>query len=182
MWCRQRSIAIWNRNMIVVAVAISTWCTNVALLIHGRSTPSLLHFFKRSESSRSPGFLYRYHTGQQSYLFSFRGLLTHCPQLHAEWSPTESVCIVLNPEGSKINIISSFVTDVILLLIMLVGLLRMRQDGTLSKFSKFLWRQVRRRGSRPLLSLIHFPCERASFGSSWPQSLRPPQWSVISLP
>lgn len=54
MWCRQRSIAIWNRNMIVVAVAISTWCTNVALLIHGKvnsvPTPFLQKIGKLKES------------------------------------------------------------------------------------------------------------------------------------
>jgi hypothetical protein len=31
------SIAIWNKNKVVMAAAISVWCINVGFLIKGRS-------------------------------------------------------------------------------------------------------------------------------------------------
>jgi hypothetical protein len=94
-----RIIAIWDKNRIVVAIAMSAWLTNVAFLIHGIT------------------------------------------QLHATWSPTQSVCAVLNIESSKNNIIITLVTDVVLLLTMLAGLLRLRQYGTMMGLWRLLWRQ-----------------------------------------
>jgi hypothetical protein len=49
---------------------------------------------------------------------------------------------VLDTETSKKNAIATLVSDVVLLLTMLVGLLRLRQDGTMFGFGKLLWRQV----------------------------------------
>lgn len=51
--------------------------------------------------------------------------------------------MVLNPQSSKLNIISILVTDVSLLIIMLAGLfrLRSRRDGT-SGLGHLLWKQV----------------------------------------
>ena len=56
--------------------------------------------------------------------------------------PEESACVVLDTERSKDNIIAMLVSDVVLLLTMLVGLLRLRKDGTLFGLGKFLWKQV----------------------------------------
>jgi hypothetical protein len=55
---------------------------------------------------------------------------------------------VLNPESSKLNITVLLVTDIVLLLTMLVGLLRLRSDG-IGTFGigQLLWKQV---GLRPL--------------------------------
>ena len=50
-------------------------------------------------------------------------------QLRATWSVEKDTCILLNAETSKPNIISSLVTDIVLLLIMLKGLLRSRIGG-----------------------------------------------------
>ena len=50
--------------------------------------------------------------------------------------------MVLNTERSKDNIIATLVSDVVLLLTMLVGLLRLRKDGTLFGLGQLLWRQV----------------------------------------
>jgi hypothetical protein len=47
-------------------------------------------------------------------------------QLRATWSDEKRTCVLLNAETSKSNIISSLVTDIALLLIMLMGLLRSR--------------------------------------------------------
>ena len=64
---------------------------------------------------------------------------------------------MLNPEGSKDNIIVTLATDVVLLLTMLVGLLRMGQDGT--TLGLFLWRQAGSSTSRALWSLIRLSCQ-----------------------
>jgi hypothetical protein len=49
--------------------------------------------------------------------------------------------------------IATLVSDVVLLLTMLVGLLRLREDGTLFGLGKLLWRQV---GGAHSLSLIAY--------------------------
>ena len=50
-------IAIWDMNRIAVAIAMGAWLTNVAFLIHGKSTPSPLHFLERSENLCARSFL-----------------------------------------------------------------------------------------------------------------------------
>ena len=57
--------------------------------------------------------------------------------------PEQEGCIVVNTESTKLNIIVTLVTDVILLLIMLVGLLRIRRYGC-GKFGLgyLMWKQV----------------------------------------
>ena len=61
--------------------------------------------------------------------------------------PEQTACVVLDTERSKDQIIALLVSDVVLLLTMLVGLLRLRKDGTLFGLGKLLWRQVS--GARP---------------------------------
>ena len=53
------------------------------------------------------------------------------------------MCDVLNIESCKLNIVVTLVTDITLLLIMLVGLLRLRRygAGTLG-LGRLLWKQV----------------------------------------
>ena len=63
---------------------------------------------------------------------------------------------MLDTERSKDNIIAMLVSDVVLLLTMLVGLLRLRKDGTLFGLGKLLWRQVGDAYSPPLVSLIAY--------------------------
>lgn len=63
-------------------------------------------------------------------------------QIHATWAPTQSVCEVLNPESTTKTIIAVLVSDITLLLTMLIGLLRLRHDGTLYGLGHFLWKQV----------------------------------------
>ena len=57
--------------------------------------------------------------------------------------PEQEGCIVVNTESTKLNIIVTLITDVILLLIMLVGLLRIRRYGC-GKFGlgHLMWKQV----------------------------------------
>jgi hypothetical protein len=49
---------------------------------------------------------------------------------------------VLDTESGKKTIIAILVTDVVLLLTMLAGLVRMRLHGNMFGFAQILWRQV----------------------------------------
>ena len=52
-------------------------------------------------------------------------------------------CEVLNMRITKLNLIVSLVTDIILLLVMLIGLLRLRlHERTAFGLGRLLWRQV----------------------------------------
>jgi hypothetical protein len=81
---------------------------------------------------------------------------SHCLQIRSAWLPEQSVCAVLNTNSFTLGVTSMFITDVILLLIMLVGLLRLRSFG----LGQLLWKQVGGATFRPLRSFICFPCER----------------------
>ena len=53
-------------------------------------------------------------------------------------------CIVLNTEDNKPNIVVTFISDVILLVIMLIGLLILRREsGVTCPLGELLWNQVR---------------------------------------
>jgi hypothetical protein len=73
---------------------------------------------------------------------SFWDLQIDCPQLRAAWVPAQSVCEVLNTESSIQTVVAMLVTDVVLLITMLVGLLRLRPYGTTFGVGKLLWMQV----------------------------------------
>jgi hypothetical protein len=93
---------------------------------------------------KTPGFLCRYRTGEcfNPPAFGFRGVLTDCLQLRSAWEPAQSTCTALNIESSKKAVIAVLVTDVVLLLTMLIGLLRMRLHGTMFGLGQLLWNQV----------------------------------------
>jgi hypothetical protein len=57
--------------------------------------------------------------------------------------PEQATCAVVNFESTKITVVASLVTDIGLLLIMLIGLLRLRLEagGALS-LGRILWNQV----------------------------------------
>ncbi|KAN0118812.1 hypothetical protein V8E52_004923 [Russula decolorans] len=95
-----RVFAIWNREKIVIVIAMCVWMTDVGFLIDGSV------------------------------------------RLRATWSPETDACVLLNAETSKPNIISSLVTDVVLLLIMLAGLVRLRigKNGPFG-LARILWNQ-----------------------------------------
>lgn len=92
----------------------------------------------------NPGFLYRCHTSEYSHApaWDFLGLPTDYLQLHSEWVPTQSVCGVSNTESSNKNVTATLASDVVLLVTMIAGLLRMRRHDIMSGFGKLLWRQV----------------------------------------
>jgi hypothetical protein len=102
-------IAIWNRNRVAMAVAICAWSTNLAFFVHSKSPPSPAHIICSK--------------GRESYvrvicidialvsipihpprISGFR--IYHCLQIHATWSPTQSVCDVLNTETTTKTMIA----------------------------------------------------------------------------
>ncbi|KAH9061923.1 hypothetical protein EDB87DRAFT_386559 [Lactarius vividus] len=77
-----------------------------------------------------------------AWLTNVAFLIHGITQLRSIWVPLPGVCAVLNIETSKKTVIATLVTDVILCLTMLVGLLRLRQPGTtMVGLWNFLWRQ-----------------------------------------
>jgi hypothetical protein len=68
------------------------------------------------------------------------------------WSDESSSCVLTNMRTNKLNIIISLTSDVVLLLIMLVGLLRLRLEIAEFGLGRVLWNQVR--WWRYLLALI----------------------------
>ena len=104
-------------------------------------------------------------------------------QIRATWDPLLTICIITNISSTNINLITTLVTDVVLLLIMLIGLLRLgfHEPGVYG-LGRLMWKQVRMfallasRGVSYLL--MRSPFARDSFGSSLPPLLRSRQWYV----
>lgn len=85
-----------------------------------------------------------------------------------------------NLETSQPSLISLFITDCLLLLFMLAGLLRLRRrGGGTFELGRLLWRQVRAAvfaGCDVADLLIHFTFERVSYGSLLPPSQNSSKW------
>ncbi|KAI0281022.1 hypothetical protein BGY98DRAFT_1185140, partial [Russula aff. rugulosa BPL654] len=110
------SFAVWNRNKAIGAIIAAIWVTNVSLLFMG-----VVRVNDR--------------------VHSFRVLPYH-EQVRSVWDPLAKTCIVTNIDICEVSIISCFVADTILLLIMLAGLLRLRRHGRGSyELWDLLWKQ-----------------------------------------
>jgi hypothetical protein len=59
------------------------------------------------------------------------------------WSDESNSCVLTDPRSFKINLIAEIASDVVLLLIMLVGLLRLRLEIREFGLGRILWNQVR---------------------------------------
>jgi hypothetical protein len=58
-------------------------------------------------------------------------------------SPALDTCLLLNVQIIKLNFISTLITDIALLLVMLIGLLRLCRDGGgMLSLGRILWKQV----------------------------------------
>ncbi|KAH9984314.1 hypothetical protein BJV74DRAFT_886472 [Russula compacta] len=113
-----RVIAIWSRNKVVVAIAAGVWAINVSVMIRGKSFSLLLWEFLISMI-----------------------LLLHL-QVRSAWDPSQGGCFVFNIDSTKPTTIVILITDIVLLLIMLVGLLRLRrQSGGAFGIASILWKQ-----------------------------------------
>jgi len=75
-------------------------------------------------------------------LFNHLVFLPYHEQIRSIWDPVVNSCIITNVEICKPSIVSFFVADTILLLIMLAGLLRLRRRGSAYELWHFLWKQV----------------------------------------
>jgi hypothetical protein len=70
-------------------------------------------------------------------------------QTRPAWDPVSQNCIILNTEKHKPSIISTLITDIVLLLIVLIGLLPLLHDrGGSFALGRLLWKQVRSGRSR----------------------------------
>jgi len=73
--------------------------------------------------------------------------LLDCPysQIRATWVPEVATCLLLtgNIQSERLNLIATLITDITLLVIMLVGLLRLRFHERIAfDLGRLLWRQV----------------------------------------
>ncbi len=91
-----------------------------------------------------------------SQYFFWRSGLIHL-QIRTEWEPLKKACVVTNIQICKASLIALFFADIILLLIMLIGLLRLRRHGGGSlELGRLLWKQVgHRRCLFAVTLLIH---------------------------
>jgi len=65
------------------------------------------------------------------------------------WSPEATTCTLLNIETTKLAVISTLVTDVVLLLLMAIGLFRMHRGAdSVPALGRILWKHVSGCGSR----------------------------------
>jgi len=67
-------------------------------------------------------------------------LIQGAARLRAAWEPVRSACVSLQTEDSILSLLNLLVTDLALLLIMLVGLLRLRHGHALG-LTQLLWKQ-----------------------------------------
>ena len=76
-------------------------------------------------------------------VFSHLVPLPYHEQVRSVWEPAVKSCATINVEVCEIAMVSGFVTDTVLLLIMLAGLLRLRRRGGGSyELWHHLWKQV----------------------------------------
>ncbi|KAI0283528.1 hypothetical protein BC826DRAFT_193385 [Russula brevipes] len=95
-----RVIAIWNRDKIIMTIAVGVWGINAVLLIQSAA------------------------------------------RIRSSWNPALDTCFLRNVQTIKLNFISILITDIVLLLVMLIGLLRLRLDGGgMLSLGRVLWRQ-----------------------------------------
>ncbi|KAN0118077.1 hypothetical protein V8E52_005664 [Russula decolorans] len=69
-------------------------------------------------------------------------LIQGIARLRSTWVPAQECCVIHDTESNKPNIIVTLIADITLLLIMLIGLLRLRRYGVGSfGLGQFLWKQ-----------------------------------------
>ncbi|KAF8494698.1 hypothetical protein F5888DRAFT_1805422 [Russula emetica] len=94
------SIAIWNRNKAVFALAITIWAANIAFHI-------------------------------QSFT-----------RIRSVWVPAQLACEAVKTDPSSLSFIPAIISDVVMLLFVLAGLLVMRRrDGATFGLTRLLWKQ-----------------------------------------
>jgi len=173
------SMAVWNKNKIATAMAICLWGANTAFFIYCKLR---LPCYTAYRVLTPTWFGHSCRTCK--YFESISMIFDHAltvslSQLRSTWVPAQQTCAETNLPSSKLNLIAIPVTDISLLLIMLVGLFRLRGEGMgMAGLGRLLWRQVipvlLSRGS--FHPLTFFTSGRVSFGSCSPWRLRFRQW------
>ncbi|KAH9964960.1 hypothetical protein BC827DRAFT_1374802 [Russula dissimulans] len=114
-----RIVAIWNKNKAVVRIAIGLWITNVAFLIQGRSLS-----LPTNMSPKQTRFV------------------TGAIRLRFAWFTDPKECLVQSVKSFQLSLIVALITNIVLLLTVIVGLLRLRYSGGGSfGLQRFLWNQ-----------------------------------------
>ncbi|KAF8491232.1 hypothetical protein F5888DRAFT_1076072 [Russula emetica] len=62
-------------------------------------------------------------------------------RLRSSWNPILQECMVLNTEKDKFHAISILISDIVLLLIVFIGLLRLHDSGGTFALGRLLWKQ-----------------------------------------
>jgi hypothetical protein len=64
-------------------------------------------------------------------------------QIHASWVPEAATCVITDIHSTKLNMTATLITDIVLLLIMLSGLLRLgfNEPGVFG-LGYLMWKQV----------------------------------------
>jgi len=69
-------------------------------------------------------------------------LIQSAARIRSSLNPALDTCLLLNAQAIKLNFISTLITDIVLLLVMLIGLLRLRLDGGgMLSLGRILWKQ-----------------------------------------
>jgi MYXO-CTERM domain-containing protein len=76
-------------------------------------------------------------------VFNHLASLPDHEQVRSQWDPVAKSCVTTNVEICQVAMVSGLVTDAILLLMMLAGLLQLRRRGGGSyELWHLLWKQV----------------------------------------
>ncbi|KAH9964958.1 hypothetical protein BC827DRAFT_902809 [Russula dissimulans] len=114
-----RIIAIWDKNKVVVRIAIGLWITNVAFLIQGRSLS-----LPTNMSPKQTRFV------------------TGVIRLRFAWFTDSRECLVQSVKSFQLSLIVALITNIVLLLTVIVGLLRLGCSvGGSFGLQRFLWNQ-----------------------------------------
>jgi len=69
-------------------------------------------------------------------------LIQSAARIRSSWNPALDTCLLRNVQTIKLSFISTLITDIVLLLVMLIGLLRLRLDGGgMLSMGRVLWTQ-----------------------------------------
>jgi hypothetical protein len=134
------SIAIWNRDKIIVTIAVGVWGINVVLLIQSESHRPLSNRWNFMQTwsdirCRASEYLPSKDSDYLDLQYASAGPLL--------FGSRTGYCLLLNVQIIKLNFISTLITDIVLLLVMLIGLLRLRLDGGgMLSLGRILWKQV----------------------------------------
>jgi len=137
------SIAIWHKNKVATAMAIGLWGANAAFFIYCElPLPYYAGYWALTPTWSGHSCRACKYFESTPMIFNHAFTLS-LSQLRATWIPVQQICAQTNLPSSKLNLIAIPVTDISLLLIMLVGLFRLRGDGMGAVgLARVLWRQV----------------------------------------